>query len=83
MQSLTNHSGNSKPEVVDTVVKNTEKFIQKSKKERQALTQNNNAAPLHKTRSGKVAFEPLTKQQRNQLQAIPTDTLHTYINNRV
>jgi len=83
IHSLNNDSSSSKPEVLNTVLQDTVEFIQKSRKERLALTQNNLPAPLYKTRSGKVSFKPLTKKQRNQLQAIPTDTLHTYINNRV
>jgi len=76
-------SGDSETEVLDAVLRNTERFIQKSRKERWALNQNNKAAPSHKTRSGIMAIKPLTKKQRNWWWAIPTDSLSVYINNRV
>lgn len=83
IQSFSIVSGDSEPNVLDAVLKDTERLIQKSNKEHRALNENNKSARLHQTWSGKVAFKPLTKKQRNQFQAIPTDTLSTYINNRV
>jgi len=46
----------SELEVLDSILRNTEKFLQQSKQEQQALSQNNKLAPLHKTRSSNVAF---------------------------
>ena len=67
----------------DKYLKATEEFIQYSKRERRAFNQKKELAPLHKTRSGNIVFKPLTKKQKNRLNAIPTDTLSTFINNMV
>jgi hypothetical protein len=71
------------PEVLYSVLKNTKKFIQKSQTEQQAVRRKNKPIQLHKTTFGKVAFKLLSKKERNRLQAISTNTLNSYINNRV
>jgi hypothetical protein len=64
----------------DQILRETDRFLQRSKKERQRIT--NKPKRFHKTRSGKIAYRPLSKRKRNRLNAIPTDTLKTYINSR-
>jgi len=75
--------GDSEPEVLDSVLNDTQNVFQTSWNEHWAFTPKNHPAWLHNTRSGKCAFRPLTMEQRNQLQATPMDTLYTYINNMV
>jgi len=60
-----------------TVIQSAKRFIGQSQKERKALRK----APcgLSRTRSGKIPVKPLTKKQRNRLQAIPRDTLSKYL----
>jgi len=59
----------------DTVIKETTDFIQHWRKDCRAFTQEKRKlAALHKFRSGKVAFKPSNKTQKNQLNAISTNS---------
>jgi len=73
---------NSRPESdrAISIIQRTNRFIGQSKKERQALKQK--PCVLSRTRSGKVPARPLTKKQRNRLQAIPKDTISAYLAGR-
>jgi len=83
VQSHTPDNCDIEPKELDSGFQNTAKCIQQSRKERRAFNQKNKTALLHNTRSGKVAFKPVTKKPRNGLHAIPTDTLSVYINDWV
>jgi len=61
-----------------SIIQSAKKFVSKSRKERQAFKKQKPCG-LSRTRSGKIPAKPLTKKQRNQLQAIPKDTLSTYL----
>jgi len=63
-----------------TVTQNTKKFIGQSRKERRVFKKK--PCALSRTRSGKIPVKPLTNKQRNQLQAIPKDTLVSYLDIR-
>jgi len=73
---------NRQPELdrASDIVQSTKRFLERSRKERAALKQK--ACVLSRTRSGKIPVKPLTKKQRNQLQAIPKETLSAYITGR-
>jgi len=73
---------NRQPELdrATLIIPRTNKFIGQSTKERQALRQK--PCVLSRTRSGKVPVKPLTKKQRNRLQAIPKDTISAYLAGR-
>ena len=58
----------------------TNKFISGSQKERKALLKR--LDPLSRTRSGNIPVRPLTKKQRNRLQAIPKDKISAYLASR-
>jgi len=73
-------SSEPEPERATLIIKNAKEFLCKSRKERQALEQK--PCVLSRTRSGKIPVKPLTKKQRNRLQAIPKDTLATYLEGR-
>jgi len=70
----------SEPDQATLVVQSARRFINQSKKARKALKQK--PCALSQTRSGKVSRKPLTKKQRNRLQAIPRDTLVCYLKHR-
>ena len=79
--------GNSEVEIsepqsdrVTSIIQKANRFIGRSKKDRQALKQK--PCVLSRTRSGKVPGKPLTKKQRNRLQAIPKDTISDYLAGR-
>ena len=67
----------SEPDQATLVVQRARKFVNQSKKARKALKQK--PCALSQIRSGKVSRKPLTKKQRNRLQAIPRDTLVSYL----
>jgi len=78
-----NHEGESvEPESdrATSIIQSANKFIGKSRKERRALDQGSYV--LSRTRSGKVPIKPLTKKQRNRLQAIPKDTISAFLAER-
>ena len=84
-----NHTANDKSEVesskpetdrATSIIQRAQKFIGQSRKERQALRQR--PCELSRTRSGKIPVKPLTKKQRNRLQAISKDTLSAYLAGR-
>jgi len=62
------------------IVKETERFIQKSQKARKTFKKHRD--PLLRTRSGKVISKPLSKKQRNYLHSISKDTIASYLDNR-
>jgi len=62
---------------VTSIVQSTGRFIEQSRKERKALRQKPFELPC--TRSGKIPGKPLTKKQRNRLQAIPKDIISEYL----
>jgi len=66
---------NSEPELGRStlMLQSANRFIGKSRKERRPLEQK--PCALSHARSGKVPVKPLTKKQRNRLQAISKDTL--------
>jgi len=72
----------SEPELesASKVIQHTGRFINQSRKERWALALK--PSVLSRTRSGKVPIKHLNKKQRNQLQAIPEDTLVEYLESR-
>jgi len=72
----------SEPELdrATSILQSAKRFIGKSQKERRALEQR--PCVLSRMRSGKIPVKPLTKKQRNRLQAIPKDTLATYLDSR-
>jgi len=63
-----------------SVVQSAKKFIAQSRKERKALKQK--PCGLSRTRSGQIPEKPLTKKQRNRLEAIPIDTISKYLDTR-
>jgi len=63
-----------------TVIQNTKRFIDQSRKERKALRKK--PCVLSRTRSGKIPGNSLTQRQRNRLQAIPKDTILEYLETR-
>jgi len=71
---------NSQDELVQSIVQSGNKFVNKSRKVKQALTQK--PSVLTRTRSGKIPVQTLTKKQRNRLQAISKDTLSAYLADR-
>jgi len=73
-------SGESESDQATVIIKNAKEFLCKSRKERHALKQK--PCVLSRTRSGKIPVQPLTKKQSNRLQAIPKDTLATYLESR-
>jgi len=62
------------------IIQSAKRFIGQSRKERQALKRK--PCVLSRMRSGKIPVKPLTKKQRNQLQAISKDTLAMYLETR-
>jgi hypothetical protein len=64
----------------ENIVKETEKFIALSRKERKAIDKQN-LNNLSRTRSGKV-IKPITKKQRSYLQSNSKDTITEYLKNR-
>jgi len=73
-------SGQAQLDRVTTVIQSAKKFVKLSRKERNALKKK--PCGLSKTRSGKIPVKPLTKKQRNRLQAIPKATLSKYLESR-
>jgi len=67
--------GDSDPELnrVEQVTKETREFLNWSKKQQNNLKKKPD--PLTRTRSGAIPVKPLTRKQRNWLQAIPKNTL--------
>jgi len=63
-----------------TVIQSAKRFIGQSRKERKALEKK--PCGLSKTRSGRIPVKPLTKKQRNRLQAIPRATISEYLESR-
>ena len=63
-----------------TVREETREFLRKSQQERKELRRKPD--PLTRIRSGKIPAKPLTKKQRNRLQAITKDTLAKYLETR-
>jgi len=63
-----------------SIIQSAKRFIGQSRKERRALKQK--PCVLSRTKSGKIPVKQLTKKQRNRLQAIPKDTLATYLDSR-
>jgi len=61
----------------EEVLKETEEFPKYSKKQRKEFKRKSD--PLTRTRSGKIPVKPLTKKQKNWLQAIPRDTLIAFL----
>jgi len=59
------------------VIKETEEFLNNSKRQRKEFKRKSD--PLTRTRSGKIPVKPLTRKQRNRLQAIPKDTLVAFM----
>jgi len=64
----------SEPEQLTPVIVSADQFIQKSHNERKAFNKQKQIGSYSRTRSGKIPVKPLTKTQRNQLQAIPKST---------
>jgi len=62
---------------VKQVVEETQRFLACSKKQRKEFKKKPD--PLTRTRSGGIPFKPLTRKQRNRLQAIPKDTLAAHL----
>jgi len=60
------------------VIRETKEFISKSQKERKKAFKRK-ADPLLHTRSGKIPAKPLSRKQRNCLQAVPRDTIAAYL----
>ena len=63
-----------------SIIQRANKFIGQSRRERQALRQK--PCVLSRTRSGNIPVKPLTKKQRNRLQAISKDTISDYLAGR-
>jgi len=64
------------------VIKKTEQFIQKSRKETKAINKQKQIDSLSRMRSGRIIEKPSTKKQRNYLQTIPKHLISTYLINR-
>jgi len=62
------------------VIKAGKEFIDKSRKERKSFRKN--TALLTRTRSGNIPRKPLSRNQRNCLQSVSSQTLTAYLNNR-
>jgi len=71
---------NSEDELVQSIIQGGNKFVNESRKARKAYTKK--PSVLSRTRSGKIPVKPLTKKQRNRLQAISKDTLSAYLAGR-
>jgi len=71
---------NSQDELVQSIVQSGNKFVNKSRKVKQASTQK--PGVLTGTRGGKIPVKTLTKKQRNRLQAISKDMLSANLANR-
>jgi hypothetical protein len=71
---------NSKGDRHSHIIKITEQYIQKSRRERKALR--NQDDQLSRTRSVKVISKPLSKGQWQYLQCIPKDSIAAYIADR-
>jgi len=65
---------------VASITQQVGQFVDQSRNQRLALKRK--PCLLSRTRSGKIPVKPLTKKQRNRLQAIPKDTLSAYLVNR-
>jgi hypothetical protein len=83
IQKSNTGSCNYKLRLLDSILNDNVRAMQKFKKERWNFYLKDKPAVLHQTGSSKVAVNTLIKKQRTQLWAISTDALSTYINNRV
>ena len=75
----------SEPDQQSRVLKEGDRFLLLSRKERKAFSKMKAKDQLSRTRSGKAIAKPagpLSNKQRNYLQSIPKDTLVSYITNR-
>jgi len=63
-----------------SIIQSANRFINNSRKERKAFKPK--PCVLSRMRSGKIPIKPLTKKQRNRLQALPKDTITSYLNTR-
>jgi len=73
-------SSDPETERATSIIQRAQQFIGQSRKERQALK--HKPRELSRTRLGKIPVKPLTKKQRNRLQAISKDTLSAYLAGR-
>ena len=62
------------------IIQQTERFIQKSRKDREQLKKKIDA--LSRTRSGNILAKQRSKKQRSYLQSIPKNTIANYLDNR-
>jgi hypothetical protein len=64
------------------VVGKTEQLLKTSRKARRVFTKQKRINSLSRTWSGRIIAKPLSNEQRNYLQAIPKDTIATYLEDR-
>ena len=74
--------GRSESEQLPQIIKETEQFLVKSRKERKAFNKQKQIDSLSRTTSGKVIIKPLSNKQRSYLESISKDTITAYLANR-